>query len=469
MKSLSFVWESLLAILLIAVSLTAYAQADVKPALAINPGPYDTICAGTRVIFTAVSVGAGNHPVFNWSKNGRHIKGTIGDTYATSDLQDGDIISCTLVKSVSNANSISITAATRLTVHNIPAVAIVNSNSPLCEGDTMRLYAYSVNEGTTYHWTGPGDLEATCKGILAIEANADGYYKVTALLNGCSSAPDSTYVIVNKKVTPQITLIPAPDNTVCVGTPVTLTASIEHGGNNPAYQWLKNGTPIPGATNNSYLEMDPVNGDSITLLLTSNAICPTSKTVSSSMPLIVTPYFTPSVTISSNMGNTITQGAEVILIASPAGSKYVSYQWKRNGISIPGANGKTFTTNDISNNEVYSVSVSTTAQCVLSTTANSNKLTMHVLPPLSETQEQSSATAIDAGNGNYIIKGAFPNSSEANIEVLSVIGQCVYKETVLLQNGILNVRLHLDIPNGIYIVRSRAGSQSFTQRIVVRQ
>lgn len=471
MKSLSFVRESLLAILLIAIGLTTYAQADVKPALAINPGPYDTICAGTRVIFTAVSVGAGNHPVFNWSKNGRHIKGTIGDTYATSDLQDGDIISCTLVKSVSNTNSISISAATHVTVHNIPAVAIINSNSPLCEGDTMRLYAYSVNEGATCHWTGPNGFEGTDKGILATEANAnaDGYYKVTALLNGCSSAPDSTYVIVNKKVTPQITLIPAPDNAVCAGTPVTLTASIEHGGNDPAYQWLKNGTPIPGATNNSYLEMEPVNGDSITLLLTSNAICPSSKTVSSTMPLIVTPYFTPSVTISSNMGNTITQGTEVVLTASPSGSKYVSYQWKRNGISILGANSKTFTTDNISNNEVYSVSISTTAKCALSATANSNKLTMHVLPPLSEVQEQSSATATDAGNGNYIIKGTFPNSNEANIEVLSVIGQCVYKETVLLQNGILNAQLHLDVPNGIYIVRSRAGSQSFTQRIVVRQ
>jgi len=455
--------------LLLCTSDITYAQNTVKPILTINPGPYDTICAGSQVIFTAVSVGAGNHPVYSWTKNGKHIKGTLGDTYATTDLEDGDIISCTLVKSVSSSNTVSVSASTRIAVHNIPTVAIVSSNSPLCEGDTLRLSAVVVNEGATYQWSGPDGFEITGNGSLLpdIQPDAEGYYKVRANLQGCLSAPDSLYVIVNSKVTPRITLIPAPSNSVCIGTPVTLTASTEHGGNEPTYQWLKNNVPIPGATNNSYLEMEPTNGDSITLLLTSNAICPSSKTVSSTMPLIVSPYFTPAVSISANTGSTITQGNELTLTASTNAAKYASYQWKKNGINIPGANSRTFTTREADNNDVYSVAMSTGAQCPLSNTAGSNKIAAHVLPSIASTAEQGISVAPNPSNGNMLIKGTFPGEQEASIEVLSVIGRCVYKGTVALQNGSFSKQLNLDVPNGIYMLRSKAGDQSFTQRIVI--
>lgn len=465
----------LLVCLLTFSSLVTYAQNTTagnisKPILELNPGPYDTICAGTNVIFTAISVGEGNHPVYNWKKNGKLIKGTIGDTYACDNLHDGDIISCTLTKSLSSTNAVSVTAATHITVHNIPAVAIVNSNSPLCEGDTMRLTACSVNEGATYQWTGPDNFKASGNNPLAtaVSPNEEGYYTVRALLNGCPSAPDSTYVIVNTKVSPQVTLIPAPSNTVCSGTPITFTASTEYGGNEPGYQWLKNNTPIPGATNNSYLEMNTIDGDSITLLFTSNAICPTSKTISTTMPIIVNPFFTPAVSINSNSGNTITQGNALTLTANTAYSRYASYQWKRNGFNIPGANTKTYTTDDVSDKDIYSVSITTNAQCALSTTANSNKITMHVLPQI-VTAEEGIAASPNPNTGSFVVKGLLTDAKEASIDVLSVIGQCVYKGTVALQNGSFSKQLSLDVPNGVYVVRGKAGDKSFTQRIMIQR
>ncbi len=87
-------------------------------------------------------------------------------------------------------------------------------------------------------------------------------------------------------VTP--TVIVAPNATsVCNGTSVTFTATATNSGTAPVYQWTKNNTVIENATGSSYTTNALVANDAIRVVLTSNANCATTSTVTS-VPVIVT-------------------------------------------------------------------------------------------------------------------------------------------------------------------------------------
>jgi len=91
--------------------------------------------------------------------------------------------------------------------------------------------------------------------------------------------------------------IVAEANPVCAGTFVNSTATPTNGGTSPTYKWIKNGFD-GGWTGNSY-NYQPVNGDVITCIMTSNVSCPTGNPATSD-PITMTVYPFPSATLSGN-------------------------------------------------------------------------------------------------------------------------------------------------------------------------
>ena len=85
--------------------------------------------------------------------------------------------------------------------------------------------------------------------------------------------------------------IAADANPVCAGTTVTFTATPTNGGAAPVYQWKVNGVNA-GANSDTYAYI-PVNGDVVTVDLTSNAVCATgSPAISAPVTMTVNPSFT---------------------------------------------------------------------------------------------------------------------------------------------------------------------------------
>jgi Leucine-rich repeat (LRR) protein len=66
-------------------------------------------------------------------------------------------------------------------------------------------------------------------------------------------------------LTPSVTIVSSPEGEICQGTSVTFTATSDNGGENPTFQWKKNGDILPGETNSTFSSSTLENGDIITV------------------------------------------------------------------------------------------------------------------------------------------------------------------------------------------------------------
>ncbi|MGB0522776.1 MAG: PKD domain-containing protein, partial [Flammeovirgaceae bacterium] len=120
-------------------------------------------------------------------------------------------------------------------INTLPVISADN-NGPVCEGDDAMLVTNTL-AGATYTWTGPNSFTSNEQNpTISNVALADsGYYYVTASVNGCASATDSTFLAV--RTAPTITVS---DTTItCLVTTIDLTVfPTITGGTGPfTYQW----------------------------------------------------------------------------------------------------------------------------------------------------------------------------------------------------------------------------------------
>jgi hypothetical protein len=133
----------------------------------------------------------------------------------------------------------------------------------------------------------------------------------------------------------------SPSNTVYSGTALTLTAQVA--GSAPfRYQWLKNGTNIPGATAASLLFPDAMATDSGNYAVVTANIYATNT--SPPQPVVILPSAPPIfLEQPAPQATTNYQGGLVTLTSSVAGSLPIQLQWQDNGVNIPNATASSLT------------------------------------------------------------------------------------------------------------------------------
>ena len=189
-----------------------------------------------------------------------------------------------------------------------------------------------------------------------------GYTSSVANPNNVSVSTNTTYMVSvtdaaglsvssNVAVTPIPTVTPSvsiasndADNIFCTGTSVTFTATPTNGGTTPSYQWRLNATNV-GTNSTTYNNAALVDGDQVSVVMTSNATCVTTSTATSSVITntvapsnsVGAPSSNPTLCINTALTNiTIaTTGATGIGTATglPAG---VTAAWASNTITISG-------------------------------------------------------------------------------------------------------------------------------------
>ena len=137
--------------------------------------------------------------------------------------------------------------------------------------------ATPTNGGTSpsYQWKVNGSNVGTDSPTYSYTPTNNDIVTVILTSNEtCASGSPATSNQVTMTVNPILPVsvnIAASATAVCAGTTVNFTATPTNGGSSPAYQWKVNGTNV--GSNSSTYSYTPVNGDTVTVVLTSNAAC----------------------------------------------------------------------------------------------------------------------------------------------------------------------------------------------------
>ena len=163
-----------------------------------------------------------------------------------------------------------------------------------------------------------------------------------ACVSGNPATSNTVTMTVNPNLPVSLTISPS-GNSVCSGTTVTYTANPINGGISPSYQWKVNGIGV--GTNNPTYSYTPNNGDIITCVLTSNAVCPTGNpAISNAVIMIVNPNLPVIISIVAS-SNPFCQGSSVTFTATPVNEGITpAYQWQVNSVNV-GSGASTYTYN----------------------------------------------------------------------------------------------------------------------------
>ena len=161
------------------------------------------------------------------------------------------------------------------------------------------------------------------------------------------------------------------------------TATPTNGGTTPTYIWKNGGTAIPLATGNEYTSTTLVNGDVITVEMTSNATpCLTgSPATSDGIMMTVNPVLTASVIIAADM-NPVCMGTLVTFNATPTnGGPTPAYQWYK-GVTPVGTNSPLYAYAPANGDMITVRMTSNASPCLEGSPATSNSVNMQVNPIL---------------------------------------------------------------------------------------
>jgi gliding motility-associated-like protein len=217
-----------------------------------------------------------------------------------------------------------------------PSTPVVSSNSPVCSGIALNLFANS-SAGALYEWTGPSSYVSGAQNPVInspVTANS-GTYQVTAADggNGCRSNTVNLTVSVLPSPVPSVTISPdAGTNVFCAGLPTSFTATPVNGGTSPGYQWTINSNNA--GTGNKLSTAALNNGDIIRCRLTSNAVCATPVNVNSNT-------ITMSVSPPATLGAATNCAGSILTVSSTA--NIAAINWYKDGSLQSSGVSKTFT------------------------------------------------------------------------------------------------------------------------------
>src|SRR5688572_15571137 len=290
-----------------------------------------------------------------------------------------------------------------------PSVSVAaNPNGAICAGTNVTFTATPTNGGATpsYQWKLNGNNVGTNSNTYSSNALANGDVVTVVMTSslGCASPTTATSTGITMTVTaavaPSVSVAANPNGAICAGTNVTFTATPTNGGATPSYQWKLNGNNV-GTNSNSYENSAVVNGDVVTVVMTSSLGCATPTTATSTgITMTVTAAVAPFVIIAADPAGAICAGTNVTFTATPTnGGAAPSYQWKLNGNNV-GTNSNTYSSNALANGDVVTVVMTSSLGCASPTTATSNAITMVI------TASVTPSVTINATPGNTICTGS---------------------------------------------------------------
>jgi len=269
----------------------------VNPLPAAVAGADRTICENATTTLGAEAVSGST---YSWTSIPAGFTSTEANPAITAlSTTTYTVIETFTATGCTNSNSVLVTVTPTVGT----PVFTSGTNSTRCQGSGTVAYSATAtnNTGITYSLDATsllaGNSIVAGTGIVTYVAGWSGTSVITATAAGCNGPALAQHTVTVNPLLPVSVSIVSTSDTICSGTSVTFTASPVNGGLSPVYQWKKGGVDINGETGSTYTTSTLANGDAISVILTSNAICPDSNPVGSNT-ITITVHPLPTATIS---------------------------------------------------------------------------------------------------------------------------------------------------------------------------
>ncbi|MBO9198676.1 MULTISPECIES: FG-GAP-like repeat-containing protein [Niastella] len=295
-----------------------------------------TICYGNSVTFSASDNSGRIVTQYRWQINGNDWY-TYTPLFTSSvDLRNNCQVRLIATFRDDCWNTITDTSnVITMTVNGEPsAVTISTPATVVCAGSPASFTAVPVNGGSnpTYQWQVNGVNTGTNSPVFIATSlvNNSQVRVVMTPFTTCPSPYISTSNSINitvQSAMPAVS-ISVPSNVICPGANLFFTATPTNTGKTATYQWKRNGQNV-GTNIQYYADNTLVNGDVISVELTTDYACTGNNVVVSSaaLPIQVLAAQTPSIAISGNTVVNKGQATTLHATAINAGS-LPDYRWE---------------------------------------------------------------------------------------------------------------------------------------------
>ena len=315
---------------------------DVATLVSVGVTPGNpSIAKGTTQQFTAVGTYTDNSTqdltsTVTWSSSAPAVASINTNGLAQSLIKGSTTIQAATGGLTSAPVTLNVTAAT------LTSLAVTPGSASVIAGNSVQFTALGTYSDTTVQdqtnavtWTSADTTSATINTAgLATGVQAGGPVSITAAQGAIVSG--AAALTVNSS--PEISTQPA-NQTVTAGQPATFMVAVI--GTAPfTYQWQRNGVLISGATSSSYTSPPTTatdSGSSFAVVVT-NSLGSATSNVST-----LTVNLPPNIT-SQPVSQTVNAGQTATFTVVATGTPPLTYQWRKNGVNIPGATSSSYTT-----------------------------------------------------------------------------------------------------------------------------
>jgi gliding motility-associated-like protein len=194
-----------------------------KPPVIVVVSDNAAICDGSGPITLTANASGGLAPItYSWNNGaGTNPTATVNPSVNTSYTVVATDYCGTMASGIINVS-----------VAPTPAAPTLVSNSPVCNGQNLTISISGVPNGIG-NWSGPNAYTSTGPSMTinnVSPANA-GSYSATVTVNGCTSAPSSTNIVISPSPAAPTLASNAP---ICMGSNLNLSAS---GVGGATYNW----------------------------------------------------------------------------------------------------------------------------------------------------------------------------------------------------------------------------------------
>jgi hypothetical protein len=272
------------------------------------------------------------------------------------------------------------TANVAVSINQVPAISTQPVATAACVGSSATFTVVATGTGLTYQWRKngvnlPSDTSATLVVPSVTIADAGQYSVVVS--GTCAPSVTSSDALLTINTAPSISTEPVAQ-TVCYGSGATF--SVTATGTALTYQWRKNGVNISGATGNTYTVSSVAATSAGNYDVIVSGTCSPADT-----SVVVALNAIAPVTISTQpLSQTICPGSPATFAV--AANNASAYQWKKDGVDIPGATTASLNIPSVSsaNTGTYTVVISGNGPCG-QLTSSAAILTLGSLPQSSFT------------------------------------------------------------------------------------